>query len=232
MTSLRANLIEIIQLGSEIGGVLDLPVDHWPEPGQYLACQRLSSFSEILPVSLFAMPGSLDQLTLGPIPADWLPSDQLAYSPPQGHGFSLPISARRVGLVPLQVSPARLLPLADTALAQGAAVALFYASSLSSSMLSWVPSSVEILPVSTLLENPDWPDYLAFDVERATLEQVIDLVDLRTFQCSGDVLVRTPMPCRGLGKCGVCAVHTTRGWKYVCMDGPVFPITEVWHVAR
>lgn len=229
MSTLTTNLIEIFQMGSEITGVLDLPADYWPLPGQYLSCQRVSGDINILPAHLFCVLGDPDQLSLGPIPEFWQPGDPLVYSPPQGHGFGLPNAARRVGLVPYQVSPIRLLALAGPALRQGAAVSLFTDSAPSLDLLSRVPSQVEVLPLSSLVNNPTWPDYLAVDLARSDIDRFSALFCPR---CEGGVLVRTPMPCRGLGDCGVCAVQTQRGWRFACVDGPVFAIEEVLDVAR
>jgi len=36
-----------------------------------------------------------------------------------------------------------------------------------------------------------------------------------------------PMPCGGLGDCGLCAVDLKRGWKLACKDGPVFDLNEL-----
>jgi dihydroorotate dehydrogenase electron transfer subunit len=229
MTSLIANLIEIFQLGSEITGILDLPAEYWPGPGQYLSCQRVSGDINILPVHLFRVLGDPDQLSLGPIPEYWQPGDPLVCSPPQGHGFSLPSTARRVGLVPYQVSPIRLLALAGRALSQGAVVSLFTDSTPPIDLISRVPSQVEVLPLSSLVNNPTWPDYLAVDLKRSALDHFSALFRP---ECEGDVLICTPMPCRGVGECSVCAVQTHHGWRFACVDGPVFPITEVLNVAR
>lgn len=229
MSYITANLVEIFQLGSEITGILDLPAEYWPGPGQYLPCQRISGDINILPAHLFRVLGDPDQLSLGTIPDFWQPGDQLVCSPPQGHGFSLPSAARRVGLVPYQVSPLRLLALAGSALSQSAAVSLFTDSAPSLDLLNQVPSQVEVLPLSSLVNNPKWPDYLAVDLQRSALDHFSALFRP---ECEGDVLVGTPMPCRGLGDCGVCAVQTQHGWRFACVDGPVFPIEEVLNVAR
>ena len=231
MTIFFANLLEIIQQGSEIAGMIDLPARHWPRPGQYLACQRLHSDADILPVNLFRVLGDPDLLTVGPVPRGWQPGDQLACAPSQGHGFDLPSFARRVGLVPYQVSPMRLLALVSTALEQSAEVAMFYDFDLHGDLLDRMPSQVEVLPLAALLDNLDWPDYLAIDLEAATLDQFSDLFSPQDNQLDGEVLVRTAMPCRGLGECGVCAIKTRRSWHLACVDGPVFPIREVLHVA-
>lgn len=232
MTFLSATLIEVIQLGSEIVGLIDLPAHSWPEPGQYLPCQRVVGGVNSLATHLFRVLAVPDALILGPIPETWQPGDQIACLPPQGHGFTLPRTARRVGLVPYEVSPARLLTLLSAARVQGAAVSLFSDSGLPQDVLNRVPSQVEILPLAALVENPDWPDYLAVDVDREALECFIAHIDLHDSRWAGEVLIHTPMPCRGVGGCGVCAVHTRRGWRYVCADGPVFSLGEVLHVAR
>jgi len=231
MTSLKATIIEIFQLGSEIAGVLDLPVKYWPLTGQYLPCQRVDGGSDGQPTHLFRVVGDLDVLNLAPIPEDWSPGDRLVCTPPQGHGFALPRSAQRVGLIPFKVSPARLLSLAGTALSQRAAVSLFYEAAPPVDWLERVSSQVEILPLASLQENPDWLDYLAVDLEQSAIPEFMDRINTRDLHCGGQVLVRTDMPCRGLGDCGVCAVHTRRGWRYACADGPVFPMEEVFHVA-
>lgn len=231
MTSLFATLVEIFQLGSEILGVLDLPKKYWPQPGQYLACQRINDHSAPLATPLFCTLGDPGQLTLAPIPAAWGPGEVLAFLPPQGHGFELPTTARRVGLIPFEVSPARLLSLVNPILAQGAEVALFCDPVFPMDVLSRIPSRVEILPLSTLAEDPTWPDYLAVDLERSAIDLFIERIDLGGSHCEGGVLVRTDMPCRGVGECGVCAVPTRRGWRFACVDGPVFPVAEVLYVA-
>jgi hypothetical protein len=231
MSSLKANLVEIFQLGSEIAGVLDLPVKFWPQPGQYLSCKRVDRESTGLAPHLFRVIGNPDVLNLAPIPEGWSPGDRLVCTPPQGHGFALPRSAQRVGLVPFNVSPARLLSLAGTALSQRAAVSLFYDAAPLIDWLERVPSQVEVLPLDSLRENPDWPDYLSVDLQWPAIPELMDRINTRDLHCSGQVLVRTDLPCRGLGDCGVCAVHTRRGWRYACVDGPVFPMAEVLHVA-
>ena len=59
-----------------------------------------------------------------PLPPGWTAGARLAVRGPLGGGFRLPVSAPGVALVGW-VPPYRLLPLADLALSQGAAVALY-----------------------------------------------------------------------------------------------------------
>ena len=232
MAILSAKLVEVIQLGTEIAGLIDLPVKYWPLPGQYLPCQRLDGDMDGLTTPLFPVLVGPNRLALGALPATWQPGDLLACTPPQGHGFHLPGSARRVGLVPYEVSPNRLLSLVSGCLAQQAAVSLFTDRGMLQDVLARVPSQVEILPLAALVEEPSLPDYLAVDVDRSMLTTFIDQVAPHTWHCEAEVLIFTPMPCRGVGECGVCAVRTRSGWRYACVDGPVFPLEEVVHVAR
>ena len=230
MSLFTATLVEVIQLGTEIAGLVNLPANHRPQPGQFLPCQPIQGDMERLTTPLFPVLG--DENALGPLPETWRPGEALAYLPPQGRGFNLPGAARRVGLVPFMVSPARLLNLASVCLNQGAAVALFSSASVPAELLGRVPSQVEILSLTDLVENLDWSDYLAMDVDREALDRFVKHMEGSRWHCCGEVLIYTSMPCRGLADCGVCAVKARRGWRFVCTDGPVFPIEEVLHVAR
>jgi len=229
---MRVKLVEILQIGSERAGVLDIPEKHWPDPGQYLGCQRFDDSSEPLPHQLFRIIGDEGILNLSPIPQSWQPGDQLLVTPPQGHGFSLPRDARRLALLPYKVSPTRLLSLVNGALAQNASISLFCETFPDPEIMTQLPSIVEVNQISTLLENLDWPDFLAADLPRDDLEGFSGLFSQESSNMEGQVLVRTPMPCRGLGECSVCTVRTKKGWKYACIDGPVFPLKEILHVAQ
>lgn len=232
MAPLTATLVEVIQLGSEIAGVLDLPEKHWPEPGQYLPCQRLAEEPEILTPNLFKVIGADDRLHLGPLPKRWGPGDPLACLPPQGNGFTLPSSARRVGLLVFKVSPSRILTLVEAAVAQDASLSLFCDPTPPVDIMARLPSIVEVNPISALQENLDWPDYLAVDLNRVDLEALSSLFGQEKLHFEAQVLIRTEMPCRGIGECGVCAVKTQHGWRLTCDDGPVFPLKEVLNVAQ
>jgi hypothetical protein len=229
---MQTKLVEVFQIGSELAGVLDIPENYWPAPGQYLACKRLNDPSESVAHQLFRTLGDEGLLNLSPLPENWQPGDQLLVGSPQGHGFSLPVEARRLALLPYKVSPTRLLPLMREALAQNAAISLFSENIPSSDIMNRLPSVVEVNPISALLENLDWPDFLAVDLARDELEAFSGLFSQETSHLNGQVLVRTSMPCRGLAECGVCSVRTKRGWKYACIDGPVFLLKEVLHVAQ
>ena len=229
---MKTKLVEVFQIGSERGGILDVPEKYWPDPGQYLPCQRAAGSSELLTTQVFRILGDEGLLSLSPIPEDWQPGDQLWVGTPQGHGFSLRGEDRRVALLPYKVSPTRLLTLVSKVLTHNASISLFIENIPSSGIMNRLPSVVEVNQVSILLENLDWPDFLAVDISRDDLVGFSGLFSKDSPNLDGQVLVRTPMPCRELGECGVCSVRTTRGWKYACIDGPVFSFKEVLHVAQ
>jgi len=136
-----------------------------------------------------------------------------------------------VSLIALDGPPIQILPLIDQALGQDAAVSLFFQVPLQPAILNVIPSSVEISPLSQLKENMDWSDFLAVEISQVNLDVLTDLFGMVLPVCSGQVLVKTAMPCRGVGDCGVCTVKTKHGWRQACTDGPVFPLKELLHVA-
>jgi hypothetical protein len=142
-----------------------------------------------------------------------------------GYGFGLPRSARKVALAAFNFSPLALLPYAQLAIAQGAAVAFFCDQTIQD-----LPQAVEILPLDLLSETLSWAD---------TLVAVFPLPDLAAFRrmagiqihlrfpCDAFALLMTAMPCGGSADCGVCAVPLPRGWKLACVDGPGFNLNEL-----
>ena len=228
---MHTKILEIAHTGSITAGVLDLPARFWPQPGQYLPCQRDADHLQNLPTNLFRVLGPGERLYLAPLPNHWLPGDIIQTLSPHGRGFSLPPTARRIGLLALDVAPLRLLPLVNDALSQNAAVVLFWNAQQNHDILHLLPAMVEVSPTTALVENLDWLEYLAIDMELTKRPALESLLGTRTPPFEGQVLVRTSMPCRGIGECGVCAVKTPHGWKLSCIDGPVFNLQEVLHVA-
>jgi hypothetical protein len=227
-----ARLLEVLSLGVTIAAAIDLPEKSIPAPGQYLPTQSIEGEENMLTHPLFKIIHSSSHNYLGPIPSRWQPGDQIAFSSPRGKGFQLPGSARRVGLLALDGAPMRMLPLIERALDQNAGVALFYQKILHPNILNWIPSSVEIAPLSDFKENLAWPDFLAVEIARENLDGLSALFGEEAASFHGQVLVNTTMPCRGIGACGVCTVKTRHGWRQACIDGPVFPLKELLHVAR
>ncbi|HNH26155.1 MAG TPA: hypothetical protein PLR93_04005, partial [Anaerolineales bacterium] len=139
---------------------ISCPPELIPAPGQYLLAHAAGSDAP-LPVPLFS---SLSSSQNGfrfapPIPSSWQPGQLLHLRGPIGHGFSLPSSARKIALVGLEDTPARLLGLLSQALKQSAEVVL-----VSNSSVEDLPEVVEIQPVKGLLDVLRWADFVAMDV--------------------------------------------------------------------
>lgn len=199
-----------------------------PSPGQYLLAGTASQ-SDPLPVSLFfteSTPQGFITAAL-PVPETWMPGLELFLRGPLGRGFSIPESARRVALLSLEGSPARLFGLVAPALKQAAAVVIASDVDVNEGDL---PDEVEVQPLSALEEAADWADYVALDVSRGKLPGLKErLSGQKQFAVKNEaqVLIHTPMPCGGIAECGVCAVTTSSNWKMACKDGPVFSWGEV-----
>ena len=194
-----------------------------PTPGQYLLGSDGADL--VLPVSLFhtdSAPGGF--LAAASAPVSWGPGTVLHLRGPLGRGFRLTYSARKVGLIALDRSPARLKGLIGPALKQEAAVALvcdFNPEDL--------PDEVEVQPLASVPEILAWADYLALDTGRANVDRVRDLLGPAGHNPvvrGAQVLVHAPQPCGGVADCGVCAVTTKSGWKLACKDGPVLEWRE------
>lgn len=195
-----------------------------PSPGQYLLASDDSHSP--LPVPIFYTDSAPEGfIAAAPIPDSWSPGREIYLRGPLGRGFELPFSARRIGLVTLTDSVARLYGLIQPALKQDAAIVL-----VSDLGVDNLPDEVEAQPLSTLPEIIEWADYVALDVARENLpglrEQIFNSKQAKA-PIEAQVLVRTPIPCGGIAECGVCAVTVKSGWKMACKDGPVFDGKEL-----
>ena len=202
---------------------IDCPTNLIPAPGQYLLASNASDST--LPVPIFYTDSTPQGfIAAPPLPDSWNPGREVYLSGPLGRGFVLPSSARKVALMALDNSPARLYGLIAPALKQNAAVVL-----LCDSPLDHLSDAVEVQPTSTLPEITDWADYIAFDVARENLpglrERILNGNSAKTLP-EAQVLIRTPLACGGMAECGVCAVTGNSGWKMACKDGPVFDLRE------
>jgi dihydroorotate dehydrogenase electron transfer subunit len=228
-------LVGLYLEGGLRGGRLLCPKKLIPAPGQYLLAHDHAS-DVPLPAPVFnagPIPGGF--LIAPPIPQAWPPGTILMLRGPLGHGFTLPANARNVALAALGETSARLRLVLDAALKQGASVVL--ASNLN---IPDLPPEVEIQPVTALAEVVQWADYLAVDIPCESLPELrvklgLGEQDPIRFDRTGpqrvreaQVLVVTPMPCGGMGDCGVCAVRIPNKWKMACKDGPVFKLNELF----
>jgi hypothetical protein len=208
-----------------VAGWLECPPGLQPKPGQYLLAAGPDP-AEVLAQPLFAasLPGR--QILLAPpLPPGWGPGTRLQVRGPLGKGFSLPTSCRRLALAALDCPPALLFGLVAQALSQGAAVSLH--ASLPPEGLA---DDVEILPLEMLPGSLSWADAFCAALPLGQLTKIRRLAGLKVhqrFQISAQALLLTPMPCGGLGGCGVCAVPTSQGWKQACGAGPVFDLNHL-----
>jgi dihydroorotate dehydrogenase electron transfer subunit len=195
-----------------------------PSPGQYLLAGDGSDSA--LPVPLFYTDSaSRGFIAAAPETVAWSPGLTLHLRGPLGRGFSLPQTARRVGLVAFDDIPARLRGLIRQALQQDAAVAL-----VGNSAADDLPDDVEVQPLSALSDVLEWVDYVAFDVARENLNRLRERLrkwNPRSAGVGAQALIYTPVPCGGIGECGVCAITLRSEWKLACKDGPVFDWREL-----
>jgi len=215
----KGQVFELILEDGLRHGRVSCPSNLIPSPGQYLLAGDTSDSP--LPVPLFHTDSAVQGfIAAAPIPDSWNPGTELYLRGPLGHGFDLPLSARKVGLIALDVSPARLRGLIQPALKHDAAVVI-----VCKTTPDHLPDEVEVHPVSALNDIVDWADYLAFDVARENLNQLKErLGKMNQVAASKEsqVLIYTAIPCGGIAECGICAVTLKSTWKLACKDGPVF----------
>jgi dihydroorotate dehydrogenase electron transfer subunit len=226
--------IEEIYLEGRIAARISCPSALAPAPGQYLLATCRSDPDAALAQPLYSAGECRGGFFAAPpLPAHWLPGADLDLRGPLGRGFSLPPSARRVALAAFDGSCARVLALLEPALTGGAGVVL-----LSDQPPEGLPAALEILPLAALAETAPWADYLALEVRRENLPELVDLLlpNIKESYAHGkslparagraQALVDTPLPCGGLAECGACTVSLRPGTplKLACKDGPVFDL--------
>jgi dihydroorotate dehydrogenase electron transfer subunit len=239
MQRCEVTLLEVrLERGGWKSGRIECPADLRLGPGQYLMAHAVGPShggDEAIPTSLFAArglplladgtpaPGELELAP--PLPLSWTAGTRLVLRGPLGRGFNLPSNTHHVGLVALRATPHRLLPLADLALTQGAAVALY-----TRSVPDFLPPEIEVLPLDGLAEALTWADFFAFDLAPAALPNLkkrFGLAPHTLLPVPAQALVDVPMPCGGVAECGVCAVEARRGYRLACKEGPVFDLNEL-----
>jgi hypothetical protein len=197
-----------------------------PQPGQYLLASDANGAEEVLGTALFIAEKAIGGFWAAPpVPYAWKPGMVLNLVGPLGHGFDLPREIQRLGMVALGDTVSRLMPLVAQYQQPHRNMVLF-----SDLPFPHIPSAMEVFPISSLAEVMDWPDFMVMDIPLARLPDLRDVLSLRdgkNLTCPAQVLVRTPMPCTGMAKCGVCAVPAHRGWKLACEDGPVFDLHQL-----
>jgi hypothetical protein len=217
-----AQLTEIDLNGKTTGRIRCAP-QLIPAPGQYLLAQADQDPDAPLATPLFRAGLCPGGFTLAnPLPLNWQPGLQLNIRGPLGKGFQIPPTARFIALASFSTNPARLLALTESVLKQRAAVVL-----LADNPPDGLPAAIEISPIASLTETIRWTDYLAMDTPRALLPGILQTIQQTTYQGDGQIFVETPIPCGGMGECGVCAITLRKSFKLTCKDGPVFDLKNL-----
>ncbi len=210
---------------------IDCPPELIPAPGQYLLAHANASDSPIADPVFFNRPAPNGFFSAAPLPASWTLGTFLNLRGPLGHGFTIPVPARKVALIAFDDSPTRLHGLISLALKQNAEIVL-----LCDTQVNDLPEVVEVQPLKAMLEILPWADYAAMDVARENMNQLKEMLGKknqvaahpeRQSQGEVQVLIRTQMPCGALAECGICAVMVGQQWKMACKDGPVFDLKEL-----
>ncbi|MBL8076375.1 MAG: hypothetical protein JNM55_00310 [Anaerolineales bacterium] len=216
---------QLTQMYLEGSAQLDCPPNLIPTPGQYLYAHAIASDSP-LPVPVYFYDSAPQGFRIAPpYPSNWTIGSKLTLRGPLGHGFSIPVTSRKVALVAFDDSPARLHGLIPLALKNEMETVL-----VCNPPVGDMPEDVEVQPLQALGEICKWADFIALDVARENLNQLKEVI-FGQWQLSAvreaQVLIRTPMPCGGLAECGVCAVGIHHDWQMACKDGPVFVLKDV-----
>jgi hypothetical protein len=217
-----ARVVELVLLGGNTAARIACEAALVPAPGRYVLAHEPASGALLASALFLCGSTSGGFIAAPPIPSTWRPGSELNLRGPLGRGFVLPAGARRVALVCMGSHPARLLPVAEAALRQNAAVTL-----VCDNPPDHLPLQLEIQPQRTLGEVTAWCDYAAYDVLQEAfvdlLRQLNELGGTAEVAVS-QVLVLASMPCGGLAECGVCSIRTPDGYKLACLDGPVFDL--------
>ena len=220
----KGKVIETLLEDGQHLGRIACPPNLIPAPGQYLLASDASDSP--LPVPLFYTDSAAESfLTALPEAVSWRPGQELYLRGPLGRGFEIPASAQKIALVAFDDSLTRLRGLIKPALKQNASIVAindFPAGSL--------PDEVEVQPMRELAHVIQWADYIAWDVARENLFQLKEMLERSKqlpIKSEAQILIRTAVPCGGVGDCGVCAVTLKSGWKMACKEGPVFDWNEM-----
>jgi len=223
MRRILGHVAEIGLSAGEEQALIACPAESIPAPGQYL----LAAEKGAIQATVLFQSGTRKQgfLIASPFPESWQPGTALTLFGPLGRGFQLPADVNRLAMIAMGNTNSRLLPLVDNLKSPQVSITLF-----SNAQPADLPPDVEAYPIQDLEDSLDWPDFFAIDTTLGRLEALsalFDQVRQKRPGLRGQVLVRTHMPCCGLGKCGVCALRVKRSWKLSCEDGPVFDLPGV-----
>lgn len=197
-------------------------------PGQYLAANLEGDLSAAAPLIFYIESQNGREVNLCPAPLEgWHPGRKLNYRGPLGRGITFPAHARRMALVSLDNSPARLSSFVAFGLENRLDIAMCGDWATQPQVSALIPPSVELAELSRLPEMIEWADYCLIDLpasKMAALSVIVQANPRLLLPGTCQVLIHAPMPCAGIAECGICAVSTRQGYKHACTDGPVFDL--------
>ena len=93
-----------------------------------------------------------------------------------------------------------------------------------------LPTHIEANPLSAAQDGFSWADMIAVATPPLAYEEILNKIGIPPgdiLACPTQVLVDIPMPCGGLGECGVCTIKGVKNKSLLaCEDGPVFIFTS------
>ena len=192
-----------------------------PAPGQYVMGWAPEDTHSPTAEALFPA-GYKDGafLVAAPVPQTWEPGTKIILRGPIGKGYQLPGWVTHLVVAALGQTVERLLPILSEAIEHGCSVVV-----CTDCTLPNLPAEVEYYPECGLVEILPWANFLMMDLPRSQLSLFRSMFAKMSLP-DGQVLLSTIMPCGGLGECGVCAVQGNRSVKFICKNGPVFPLHE------
>jgi NAD(P)H-flavin reductase len=228
MITTSAIIHQVSELAGQRAAVLHCQKPIHAEPGQYLALVAEELDSPV-PLTPFVLDTDGLSLQVSPIPDDWQPGKVIQVRGSFGHGFHLPPDSSRFVLIGLDAHPNRLLYQLSACHQAGKEILLVCEDFQKLASLPQLPLSVEVLPLSGIPEAVSWAQVIDIDCRLGDFQKLElhkDLLKHKSKDSLVEVLLSTEMPCLGIAECGVCAVHTRKGYQLACKDGPVFRFEE------
>lgn len=245
---------KLLGSGYHLLNLLAADVAEVAQPGQFVQLRVMEGNEPLLsrPISIYHFDADSSSITLifkvvgkgTDLLAKRNPGEIIELLGPLGNGFALPETAQRVALVAGGVGMPPLYCLAEKLIRKGSKVkfSLFYGGRTRTDLLelnAWERLKVKIFPMTDdgsygkaglvteafLAEHQRAPfDFVVTCGPQPMLKAVQQLA--LASNLSGQLSLEAHMAC-GVGACLGCVCKTISGYQRVCVEGPVFGISEV-----
>lgn len=203
-------------------------------PGQCALIRDPASFDPYLRrvAWLYAIGDARVSFTLSardPLVARTRVGDELDLLAPFGRALELDPNTRRVALLGEDTHIARLIALAHRAVAQGRAVVLAHNARAEMFPAYLLAPEIELRADAFDAELLTWADAIVASGSDKFYRALADALRATRYRLEpgfARVLIEVAMPC-GTGVCYACALDTARGIRRVCVDGPLFDLTQL-----